>query len=490
MTLIIINGKIYGVSIEEGKGMRRYLGILLLLLLMVLAGIELGGPVTVKASVQTSYEELKVTKVSDIEVYNNYEINYLTIDNTLYPYYDTKIFKFTLDQDGFVKLLLSADKLSKITYSGSKYSEQDPVITATVYRDDKLLFDIIPTITAKGSVSSTRNSVNGETKGKVALDRGTYYIAIRTDKLQQSSNVTTYVKGQAEFILYYQPVISDEIYRPSSVGMENLIISEKAFHGLLTVANPKDYYSFEIKERSLVTFNYMYESSKKAKIDLYGIDRNLLLTKQFNGNNMRNQEELLLESGKYYISVGTLTAGDGGRTNIEINSIPYPLELSQVNRTKNSYIKVDTIEVPKEVRYIKGKLAQKDINNSKWRTAEVITDNLQFGVNAAGNYSVRVVDDKGNMFIESIRVTTCDSTAPAKPKITVYEAGSYEVKGTAEKNSIVTVIYNNRSYTCTANSKGNYSCVLGARLSIGAKVEVYAVDKSDNVGDRAVVTVK
>ena len=469
--------------------MKKYLSIPLLLILMIMTGITLGGENLAKADVQTPVGELKITKVSDIEVSNEYEINEITIDNGVYPYYETKNYKFTLEQDGFVKILLTADKLSKITYSTSKQTVQEPVLTATVYRDDKMLYDVIPTIIAKGSISSIKASVHGETKDKVALDKGTYYVSIKTDKAQ-GINSTTYVKGQADFILYYQPIISDEFHRPSSIGHENPITFDKAFHGLLTVVNPKDYYSFEIKERSLVNIKYMYESSKKAKFVLYGKDRDAQITKQFTGNNVMYHEELLLEAGKYYISLETLTAGDGGRTKVEISNIPYPLKLKQVNKSKNSYIRVDTIDAPKEVRYLRGKLSQQDINNSKWRTAALITDELQFGINKTGNYSVRVVDDKGNMIIESIRVINCDDVAPAKPKIKGYKVGGYEITGTAEKKTIVSVLHNNRLYICDADSKGNYSCVLDTRINTGAKIEVYATDISGNISKSAVVAVK
>lgn len=467
--------------------MKKYIGIPLLVTLMVLVGMMLGGRGENIASAQTTIDELKITRVNDIEVFNLYDINSIAIDNSVYPDYETKIYKFTLEQDGFVKLLLTADNMTKLTYAKAKSSEQDPAVSATVYRDDKLLFNVIPTITAKGSVNAT--GINGETKAKVALDKGTYYVAIKTDKHLQGAT-TTYVRGQAGIILYYQPITSDELYRPSSVGYENPVKADEAFQGLLTVANPKDYYVFEIDERSLVNIMYMYESSNKAKFVLYGEDRAAKLTKQFNGNNVKNQEELLLDAGRYYMSLETLATGDGGRTSIEINYIPYPLKVKQVNKTKNSYIRVDTIEAPKEVRYLRGKLTQRDINNTNWRTAELITDKLQFGINKSGNYSVRVVDDKGNMFIESVRVTTCDSTAPDKPKIKSYVVGSYEVTGTAEKNSIVTVLYGNRPYICDADSKGDYSCVLATRLATGAKVEVCATDISGNVSKSAVVAVK
>lgn len=457
--------------------------------MIIIIGTALGGSEKAEAS-NSTYDELKLTKVNDIEVYNYYyEINNIEVNNAQYPHFDKKVYKFTMDEDGFVKLIITANNLTKtvtkFSSSGGKSSSQIPNISATVYRDEKLIFPVIPTITASGSL-------NGETKEKVALDKGTYYVELRTDSYQPISSSTSYthVKGQSELILYYQPVYSDEFYRPSSVGMENPIKADETFLGLLTVANPKDYYSFEIKERSLVKVKYMYESQKKAKFVLYGEDRGVLLTKQFNGNNQWNLDELLLDKGMYYCSLETLTAGDGGRTNIEISSIPYNLDLSQKGTTKNSYITVETIEVPKEVRYLKGKLTGEDINNTKWRTAQDITEELKFGVNRTGNYSVRVVDDKGNMFIESINVKKCDNTAPAKPKIKGYVAGEYEVTGTAEKESIVTVLYNNKEYKSVTSSNGDYACVINARLTKGSKVEVYAEDISGNVSKSAVITVK
>lgn len=476
--------------------MKKRWGILLILSLLLIISYTLGGTELVKAASDKDYDELKLTAVSDIEVYNYYyNLNTIEINNMFYPYIDTKVYKFTLGEDGFVNLILTANNLTKevarYSSSGLDLRSQVPTVTATVYRDEKHIFEVVPTITAKGSITSSPGA-NGETKEKVALDKGTYYVVIRTDKYQPSSNANTYnyVKGKAELIIYYQPVESDEIHRPSSVGMENPLKIDETFLGILTVANPKDYYSFDIKERSLVTLNYMYESPKKVKFILYGDDWSAMLTKQFTGSNEWRQEELLLDKGTYYCSLESVTKGDGGQTNIEINAIPYPLELKQVGSSKNSHITVDTIEVPKEVRYLKGVYTQEDINNSRWRKAEDITEDLQFGVNETGNYSVRVTDDKGNMFVESIRVRQCDIKAPAKPKINKYVAGEYEVTGTAEKNSAVTVVYGNREYTSTASSKGNYACVINSRLTKGSKVEVYAQDISGNVSNSAVVTVK
>lgn len=79
---------------------------LLMLLSLILIGIIFGDFGTLRTFAQTTitHSELKITKVSDIEVYNDYEINNISIDNAVYPYYETKIYKFTLSEDGFIKL--------------------------------------------------------------------------------------------------------------------------------------------------------------------------------------------------------------------------------------------------------------------------------------------------------------------------------------------------------------------------------------------------
>lgn len=434
--------------------------------------------------------ELKITKVEDITVYNDYKdtINNVSINTTIISNHDGgHVYKFTLDQDGYISLLITSRKMDKITErlgSNYSYSVADATLTATVYRDSGLLYPVTPAVSAKGSTT-------GRSSQYIALDKGTYYVALQTDKYSSSisgnSTTTTYVIGTAELIVYYQPLESYEVYRPSIAGKENKLEMEAAFKGVLTVTNPKDYYKFELTDKALVKINFMYSSKNQVKFTLYSTEREELLTKTFSGNNVWYNIEKYLEPGTYYCSLETLTQYDGGTTSIQVNPTIYPLALEQVNQSVNSYVTVSTIDDPKEIRYVLGKLTNSELTSTKWNSGKIITDSLLFGVNKAGYYTVRVTDRYGNMFMESIKVTTCDKKAPDMPDIKTCTVGTFVVSGNAEKNSLVTVYVNGKAYTCTATSKGTFICTLPSKLAQGSLIEVTAQDISGNVSEPAEV---
>ena len=470
--------------------MKHKLVILLCVILMSAIGI-MGGSTVAKASMDYTSTDLTLTYVDDIDVYHDYIINNLAIDNASYYNPDgVNIYKITLEHDGFLKLLLSARYVTKTVI---KYGQQsfattsDATVTATVYRDSKLLYPVAPEVAAKGLTK-------GESKQKIALDQGTYYIAVQTDKYTNSasgSNSTvTQVKGNAEFVVYYQEVNDDEFYRPSNIGKENLVAIDDEFNGLITVTNPKDYYKFVLNDKALVKVNFMYGSTNNAKFTLYSPEREVLLTKTFSGSSVWYNIEKYLEPGTYYCSLEPVTPNDGGKISLLITQTVYPLKLTQRNSTLNSYITVSTIEEPKQIRYVKGKLTNSELTSSKWNSGKVITDALKFGVNTTGYYTVRVTDEYGNMFMQSINVVTCDTTPPGKPTIKSYKAGTDIISGTAEKNSTVIITVNNYTYSCTASSKGNFRCELPYTLIKGNKVAATAQDISGNSSLKAMVTVK
>lgn len=461
--------------------------IILLCAVLVLAGGVLGNKAVVKASGVYTGTNLTITKVDDIDVYNDYIPNLLLIDNTIYNNQEGyQIYKFTLEQDGFVSLLLAtSDNLTKVIEKGASTTIGVATLTATVYRDAMLLYPVVPTVTAK-------DGSKGESKQKIALDQGTYYVAVKSDKYRTGLNpvVITTVRGDAVLMVYYQKVNSSEVYRPSSVGKENPLTFDIVYPGLLTATNPKDYYTFELTDKALVKINFMYNSTKSAKFVLYGVDREELVTQTLAGNNVWYNIEKYLEPGKYYCSLQTVTLNDGGQTNLLVSQNVYPLVLTQENSSVNSYITVETIDQPMEIRYVKGKLTNSELASSKWKNGKVITDILQFGVNMTGYYTVRVTDEYGNMFMQSIRVNTCDKKAPNIPTIKVYVAGTFVVSGTAEKNSIVTVTVNGKAYQCIASSKGSYKCTVKSKLVLEDRIEVIAQDISGNVSEKEETNVK
>jgi hypothetical protein len=501
LTPTVNNGNIYsdlykivsgnkGLFIEGGNGMKRKLAIIMGACLLLISGF-LGKQDTAEAAGDYTNTELKVTRVEDITVYNEYKdtINNVSINTTLPNNRDGgHVYRFTLEQDGYVSLLISCKKMEKITEkTGANYSYSSAVTTlsATIYRDSGLLYPVTPIVTT----DKVKNV--GESPQKIALDKGTYYVALQTDKYSVSVNnnttTTTYVIGTADFIIYYQPLESYEGYRPSIAGKENKLEMEAAFKGVLTVTNPKDYYKFELKDKALVKINFMYSSKNQAKFTLYSTEREELLTKTFSGNNVWYNVEKYLEPGTYYCSLETITKYDGGATSIQINPTVYPLDLEQVNQTTNSYVTVSTIDAPKEIRYVLGRLTNSELTSSKWNSGKVITDTLLFGVNKVGYYTVRVTDWYGNMFMQSIRVTNCDKNAPDMPVIKEYEAGTFVVSGTAEKNSFVTVYVNGKAYTCTATAKGAFKCTLPSKLVKGSLIEATAQDISGNISEKAEV---
>lgn len=471
--------------------MKKIRGILLFAALILAVGATGNQRIASAASDRTS-TVITLTEVQDIGVYNNYIVNDVTIDTmgTTDVSDGTVIYKFILPEDGFIKLGINATELKKTVIKNGRPENSLATLTATVYRDPKLMYSVIPTLTWK---VSTSGSIITES-AKFALDAGIYYIVFKTDPYSvvtaSNTSAITYVKGKADFILYYQKVESDEMFRPSSVGLENRIGFETVYKSMLTVPNPKDYYSFELEDKALMKINFMYASTQSAKFTLYGTDWEELVTKTFTGNNIWYNVEKYLEPGKYYCSLETTTPNDGGKTSLLINQTVYPLILSQENQTTNSYITVSTIDQPVEIRWVKGKLTNSELSSNKWRSGKVITDTKMFGVNMTGYYTVRVTDEYGNMFMQSIRVTNCDKKAPTKPTIKTYKADTLVVSGTAEKNSLVTVFVNNNPVTCSASSKGNYKCTLRMKLMKGDIIEVSAQDISGNISTKAEVIVK
>lgn len=454
----------------------------------------IGNGATIKASGDYTGSNLTLTQVEDIDVYNDYIINYLTIDNTLMENRDGgQVYKITLAHDGFVSLLIVARNVTatRTQWSNGKLTNtnvSDAKLSVTAYRDRGLLYGVTPTITATGLTK-------GESAQKIALDEGTYYIVVQGDKYSYTTNgattTETKVQGTAELIVYYQDIGSNEVYRPSNVGKENDISIDNQSTGILTATNPKDYYKFTLDNKALVKFNFMYGSTKGAKFVLYSNEREELVTKMNINNNVWYNIEKYLEPGTYYCSLETTTLNDGGKYNLLITQTVYPLKLKQINKTKNSYVTVSTIDEPKEIRVVKGKLTNSEMTSNKWTGGVIITETQKFGVNQTGYYTVRVTDVYGNMFMQSIEVLSCDKKAPKKPVVNSYKKDSLIISGKAEKSSTVVITINQRIiYTCTTNSKGNFKYTLPNYLAVGSVIVVTAQDISGNISSKATITVK
>ncbi|WP_410047611.1 Ig-like domain-containing protein [Staphylococcus felis] len=102
-----------------------------------------------------------------------------------------------------------------------------------------------------------------------------------------------------------------------------------------------------------------------------------------------------------------------------------------------------------------------------------------FEVDKAGNYSLpgigRIVDTK----------------APEAPKVDEVTSESENIKGTAEPNSIVTVIFpDGTTNEVTVNEAGEFTVNIPINLAGGEKIQIKATDQSTNESPVTEVTVK
>lgn len=453
---------------------------------------------------------LTPTKVGDIElsVYdfnvNNLHIDTKTNNTRTTPYW----YKIKLEKDSLIRIDMSARylKTQSAKASGSAIlwtadATSNPKVSFRIYRDETAWYQVSDAYSAQGNTGSNMTT-------PIALDKGEYYLALDISDPSCTALGQKGTTGNVEMILYQQEINSDEVYRPSTINNVNTVVIDKEYTGVLTASNPKDFYSFKLTEKALVKFNCYYSatkhsgsSSNKVYFTLMDDKQEKLEQKDFSGDKQWYSSEKYLEPGTYYYtletqssyqsgSMGSAEYTDGGETRFKITTTSYPLTLKKVGTTKNTYVKVTTIDDAKEIRVVKGKLSNSDLESQKWGAAQIITDTKKFGVNKTGWYTVRVEDEYGNKFMNSIKISSCDKTAPAKPKVNKYKAGALKVTGTAEKNATITVTANGVSFTCKASSKGKFTCKLTGAFSSGTKVTVTATDISGNKSAKASFTVK
>lgn len=457
---------------------------------------------------------LTATKVEDIGVANDYTVNTMSINTKkgISTAQSKVVYWYTLklEKDSLIKIRMRADgvkayqgtvdeKTSMVSY---RESTNAPTVKFAIYRDSQGWDQVSSFYSACGTTPADMTM-------PVALDMGTYYVCVDASD-PSCTSPTVGSEGKVQMIVYQQEVNSDEVYRPSTMNKVNQVFLDKEYTGMLTSSNPRDHYQFTLKSKALVKFNCMYNATKSSGssyanmyLTLYNSEKEKLFTKDFIGDSAWYSYEKFLEPGTYYYTLETSAsyqAGldsakkdytDGGETHFKLTTTSYPLTLKQYNKTKNSYIKVSTIDDATDIRVVRGKLSNSELNSTKWAAATVITDTRKFGVNKTGYYTVRVTDTYGNMFMNSIRVSSCDKKAPAKPKVNKYKANSLKVTGSAEKGCTVKVTANGVTYSCKASSKnGKFSCKLPSPFYSGTTVIVSAVDVSGNVSSKVTFVVK
>lgn len=415
---------------------------------------------TISAADLTTYTFDSLSVVEDINIYTaNYQlVSYQMGDKGV-------LLTVNIPEDGFIKIRTVASD-----YYGLSNSTNTPASVKTrLYRDTHYIDQIGPDVTATGStVSDTQ---------PLAVDKGTYYLALLSPKYTNINDKNTYF-GRVLVAITYQKCPSQEMYQPSTPISRNVINFNEEFTGFMSDSNPIDYYEFTLHNKALVKFSYRTNTKGNTDFTLFNNDDETLLTQSYSGGYVWYNIEKYLEPGVYYCSFASSSRGSTG---FKLTKTDYNLSLSY----KLPYVKVATIDNVKEIRYVRGKLSNSELNGSKWYKGTALGEGIRkFGVNKAGYYTVRVTDTYDNMFMKTIYVKKVDKTKPGKVKVTSCKYTNSCIKGKAEKNSTVYAYVNGYTaylYSAKVSSKGTFKLVIPG-ASLGGRVSIYAVDAAGNKG--------
>lgn len=416
--------------------------------------------ITVSAELKENNASPTITEVEDINIYSSQYV--------LTPYQmdgDGLLIALNIPEDGFIKIRTVAS--GYFGYAGT--TKTSATVTTRLYRDTHYIDQIGPDVQAYGpSVSDTK---------PLAVDKGTYYIGLLSPSSINYADTKKYA-GPVQIAVTYQKCPSQEMYQPSTPISRNVINFNEEFTGFMSDSNPIDYYEFQLDNKALVKFSYRTNTTGSTTFTLFNNYDETLLTQSYSGGYVWYNIEKYLEPGIYYCSFASSSRGSTG---FKLTKTDYNLTLSY----KLPYIKISTIDDVKEIRYVRGKLSNSELNGVKWYQGTVLEDGVRkFGVNKAGYYTVRVTDTYNNMFMKTIYVKKVDNKKPAKVKVTSCKYTNSYIKGKAEKNSTVYAYVNGYTgylYKTTANSKGAFKLVIPGATK-GARVSIYAVDAAGNKG--------
>lgn len=308
----------------------------------------------------------------------------------------------------------------------SKFSIEDP-------GEVKAYFRWGAAVKGEGTVWFSRDSYGYDVVGDVLtlgrnvnsltafLDAGTYYINCAWDK-------EPYEVGAA---LLYENSKTEEKVDVSSFEKSNIIGMDRLTRGFLTHTSPYDYYVFSLEEKALLNVEFSFEKENMTSNSAEGICTiyNDSQVEVADGKYQRRSQgveslDVLLEPGTYYIRI----TGAYGVTTLQLKPMYYRTSLIP-DVTKGwtegpMTVKVDTTIDYSELIVVSKKVHDDDIKDREtWlknsrNELYIPSEGNKFEVLKNGYYTVRIQDKLGNMTMETIRVTTMDTTLPKVTGVT------------------------------------------------------------------------
>jgi hypothetical protein len=331
-----------------------------------------------------------------------------SIDNMQYPSTSQfTTFSGTTDSTGVGRIVVTEPTIIKSYLHWDTSKVSDPIIWIS---QDAKGIDIIGT---QATLSSSTKYL------ETLLDPGTYYFNYT---LKSADSKNSYIYTTIGVCIIGQVANSTEDYYSSSKTNPNSIKFGQVETGFLSYTAPIDYYSFTLKEKSIISIDFNFQDLKD--INLYNascilknsMDANII-EQRYNANGAQyNTITKILDPGKYYVVMKGATT----ITTLNVKKTPYIVtsKLSTRSYTKGN-VKV-SLNIPfeySEILVTEGNVPKSKITDYyTWMTYGSTTtfslnDNT-YKITKNGTYTFRIFDYLNNYYLYTVKVTNIDKTAP------------------------------------------------------------------------------
>lgn len=347
------------------------------------------------------------TKASSggITVINDFKVQVVDdIDN--YPYPETTTIAYEYDQLHYSKLIIDSPGQIKAFFT----SQNDDRAAGEAW--------ISTDITGNNIIGKVFNFNSWSKETSWFLAKGTYYLMSKCTNSSCNFNLS----------LLYEKAKADNSGAGDSFTNSHKINLSETNRGFLTNTTPNEYYSFELSERTAVTFKYSFDAtvndmSDTGHITLFDNNEIFIKDETFSKSDGGLKKfTYTLEKGTYYVKM----SGMLGNTTLSLSPMYYKIKLTPDTDGSWTDEPID-VDIETGIDFSKITVLKKDIasslvdNNMVWSgTGEdaVACDGLSFKATKSGVYSVRVTDIYGNNTMEKIKISNIDVKKPTIKGVT------------------------------------------------------------------------
>lgn len=180
--------------------------------------------------------------------------------------------------------------------------------------------------------------------------------------------------------------------------------------------------------------------------------------------------ELVSKTKEYYYYKAKITQKSSDTSAPSILLAPMKTGL-----TNSKYDVAVNVTDDSEIKYIRYKVGNVDVDYAGWFSARELKSNNTFLVHENGVYTVYAEDIYGNKAVKTINITNFSDDVLATPVVATYTNRKTKISGTAEPNTTIYFEATGKTYKSTVDVTGKFSYSLPAQPS-GTTIGVYTKD--------------